>query len=189
VKIFLVLIFLTISMSSASASCLDDVAVFAEKICGQIQKTGTSHLIEANGSLKAEISGIVRKVVGGGTGGISGKITSETYENVLRTDLAKELFDVRSCRIKMVDVGRAELCKTKPVSREGQSSSLLRSAFDSDDAMRKAGCDEAEKDALRKLDDDCRPGYASILKMLTCSSSSGSPRNYFMRVDAECRTQ
>ena len=82
-----------------------------------------------------------------------------------------------------------EAKKPRPVSREGQSNSLLRSAFDSDEAIRKAGCSEAEADARRKLDDDCRPRLTSILRTLSCSSTSGSPRTYTLRVDAECRFQ
>ena len=101
----------TVLSASASAGCLDEVASFAERICGQIKTSGSSQLTEANGELKAEVSGIVRRVLGEGGGAINVKHLGDAYENVLRQDLGKELFDVRSCRIKMVEVGRSEACK------------------------------------------------------------------------------
>lgn len=104
---------LLVSFSSAVlASCLEEVSIFAEKICGQIQTSGSRQLTEANGQLKAEVSGIVRKVLGNASGDINAKHLSDTYENVLRKDLANELFNIRECRVKMVEVGRAEACKS-----------------------------------------------------------------------------
>lgn len=87
-----------------------EVTNFANEICGQIQTSGNRELTTANGELKAEVSGIVRKVLGNAGGTINGKHLSDAYENVLREDLAKELFNVRECRIKMVEVGREEVC-------------------------------------------------------------------------------
>lgn len=106
--------------SAASANCLKEVADFAESICGQIQSSGNRNLTEADGKLKAEVSGIVRKVVGDAAGNVNVKKLSDAYENVLREDLAKELFNVRECRMKMAQVGRDEACK-KP-SPTAQSS-------------------------------------------------------------------
>lgn len=93
------------------APCLNDVSTFADKICGQIQTSGTSRITEASGELKANVSGIVRKVLGDVGANIDGRKIIEAYENVLRKDLSNELFNIRACRIKMVDIGQAELCK------------------------------------------------------------------------------
>src|SRR6266446_2485022 len=46
-------ILLAITASSARAGCLEEVAAFAERICGQIQTSGSSTLTEADGKLKA----------------------------------------------------------------------------------------------------------------------------------------
>jgi len=106
---------MTIALSTSTLaradSCLDDVSNFAVKICGEIQTSGSSSKTEISGELKAELSGIVRKVLGNAKAGTDGKHIAEAYENVLRNDLPAELKDVRSCRLKMVKVGRSELCK------------------------------------------------------------------------------
>ena len=101
--------------TSQTSDCLTKVATFAERICGEIQRSGTSQVTEANGQLTAQVSGIVRRVLGGGEADINAKVLRESYENVLRQDLSKELFNVRECRVKMVEVGRSEACKS-PVS-------------------------------------------------------------------------
>jgi hypothetical protein len=103
------------SSSSAFASCLDQVADFSEKICGQIQTTGSKQLTEANGELKAGISGIVKKVLADAGFDISGKVLQESYEGVLREDLSKELFSLRDCKIKMVEIARSEVCSTHKI--------------------------------------------------------------------------
>lgn len=72
-------------------------------------------LVDAQGELRGEVSAIVRKVLGNVGGSAKGKVIREAYENVLRQDLAKELFSVRECKIKMVDVGRKQVC-TRPVT-------------------------------------------------------------------------
>ena len=113
---FLYLVLLMSMASIANASCLDEVASFAEKICGEIQNRGMGTLTEANGELKADVSGIVRKVVGEAGGGINVKHLEDSYENVLRKDLANELFNVRECRVKMVEVGREEACTKQATS-------------------------------------------------------------------------
>lgn len=110
--VLLPLLVVATSSVAQSTDCLTKVADFAERICGEIQRSGTSQVVEANGQLKAEVSGIVRRVLGGAEADVNGKVLRESYENVLRQDLSKELFNVRECRLKMVEVGRSEACKT-----------------------------------------------------------------------------
>ena len=97
---------------NASAGCLEDATTFAERICGQIQTAGSQRLVDANGQLKAEVSSIVRRIIGSAEATVNARRFTDVYENVLREDLAKELFNVRNCRMKMAEVGRAEACKT-----------------------------------------------------------------------------
>lgn len=114
-KLLLVLLVLfssSLFIAESRSSCLDEVVKFANGICGEIQRSGTSNVVEANGQLKADVSGIVRRVLGNAGGNLNGKAAVGAYENVLRVDLSKELFNIRECRIKMVDVGRSELCKS-----------------------------------------------------------------------------
>lgn len=121
--LFLLLFLLLATASNANASCLDDIADFAERICGDIKSSGNSDLTEANGELKAEVTGIVRRIVGDAGGSFNVNHLTKSYENVLREDLAKELFSVRDCRIKMVEVGRKESCAVgaTPSAKQGIS--------------------------------------------------------------------
>lgn len=119
---FIALFCLVAISSTASANCLKEVANFAESICGQIQSSGNKNLTEVDGKLKAEVSGIVRKVIGDASGNVNVKKLSDAYENVLREDLAKELFNVRECRMKMAQVGRAEACQKKSTNSKSTMS-------------------------------------------------------------------
>jgi hypothetical protein len=110
--LLLQLLVLSPAAFSQSSDCLSKTADFAERICGEIQRSGNRQVVEANGQLKAEVSGIVRRIVGEAGGSANGKFLRETYENVLQQDLGKEIFSVRECRMKMVDVGTKEACKT-----------------------------------------------------------------------------
>ncbi|WP_162299591.1 hypothetical protein [Pseudomethylobacillus aquaticus] len=96
------------------ADCLQTAGDFAVRICGEIQREGRSSIVEGNGELKASVSGIVRKALGEAGGSFSGKAVSDAYENVLRKDLGRELFDVRQCRQKMALVGTEQACKSYP---------------------------------------------------------------------------
>jgi hypothetical protein len=99
----------------AFASCLDDVSTFAIRICGEIETSGKSTTVDANGKLDATVGNIITKIVGNGSADVSGQVLVKTFENVTQDQLGKELFNVRTCREKMVDVAIAQVCK-KPVT-------------------------------------------------------------------------
>jgi len=106
-------LFVFVAFSSevfADKKCLDEAADFAEKICGEIQTSGYTQLIEANGELKVGISGIVRKVLGDAGANVNGKILQNTYEGVLREDLAKAQFNVIDCKMKMANAAISQVC-------------------------------------------------------------------------------
>ena len=110
---FLSLAFLVGYPAHAVGNCLQEVANFADRICGEIQTAGAAQKLEVDGTLSAEVTGIIRKVLGDAGGEVDLKNLQQSYENVLREDLADELFNARDCRIKMVEVGRAEICTSK----------------------------------------------------------------------------
>jgi hypothetical protein len=116
---------------ASSQSCLDQAASYAERICGEIQKSGYSQVIEADGQLKAGISGILSRVLG--TAGVStgGATIRSSYENVLRQDLAKELFNVRECRMRMAEAARTQVCKSPEptVSQSRPQGQVFRDSF------------------------------------------------------------
>lgn len=110
-KTLLVVTLLLISSTGiCRADCLKTAGDFAVRICGDIQRIGSSSIVEGGGELKASVSGVVRRALGEAGGSFSGKAVSDAYENVLREDLGKELFDVRQCRQKMAQVGIEQAC-------------------------------------------------------------------------------
>lgn len=98
----------------ANADCLERVASFAAEICGEIDKTGKREVTDVHGNVDAGVKGIITRIVGDASAEVGGKKLVDVYENVVREELAGELFNVRDCRINMVEVGRAEACR-RPV--------------------------------------------------------------------------
>jgi hypothetical protein len=108
------LLYLLLGVTAAQAeSCLDDVASFALKICGEIANSGSRTIVDANGNLDANVSSIVRRVIGGGNASINGQMLYETYSGVLREQLSGAQFNVLDCRQKMVDVAVKQVCRSK----------------------------------------------------------------------------
>lgn len=76
---------------------LDIINEFAEKICGDVPHQGASSKFEIGGKIKAELSGLTKKLVDLGIGGASKYETSE-YSGVLQSDLAKALKNKQDCK-------------------------------------------------------------------------------------------
>jgi hypothetical protein len=94
-----------------AASCLDETAVFSERVCGEILTKGSSQMISGSGQLSAEAKGLIAKMIGSAEG--TGKFDSvvSSYENVVREELGKELASTRECKMKMVDIAVKQVCK------------------------------------------------------------------------------
>jgi hypothetical protein len=94
-KRFILALIVSMYCSGAmAASCLDEVAAFAARICGDIANSGTSTVVDANGNIDAGISNIIRKVVGGASTSINGHLLYDTYAGVAREQLAGAQFNV-----------------------------------------------------------------------------------------------
>jgi len=111
--ISLIIIASFISKPAVAASCLEEVASFAIRICGEIATSGTSTVVDANGNVDASISNIIKKVVGGGSASINGHMLYDTYVGVARDQLVGIHFSDIDCRQKMVNVAVAQVCQTK----------------------------------------------------------------------------
>lgn len=101
---------LSLFAGPGQASCLSEVAAFAEEICGALNKKGSQRLVQADGKLSADIGGIIKRFAGSFEAQGQAKIFEETYENVLRSELPGELADIRRCKVNMVQVAREEIC-------------------------------------------------------------------------------
>lgn len=49
--------------SIAFASCLEEAAGFAERVCGEISSRGSSQLISGSGELNAEAKGLIARML------------------------------------------------------------------------------------------------------------------------------
>jgi len=94
-----------------ASSCLDEVANFAIRICGDIATSGTSTIVDENGDIDSSISNIIKEVVGGSSSSINGHILYDTYVGVARDQLAGVYFSDIDCRQKMVNVAVAQVCR------------------------------------------------------------------------------
>ena len=103
---------LLIAMTSAAlATCLDDAATFADRVCGELSNHGSSQLITGSGELSAEARGLIARMLGSAQGSASVNEAVSTYENVAREQLAQEHANVRDCKAHMVDVAVKQVCK------------------------------------------------------------------------------
>ncbi|WP_154662560.1 hypothetical protein [Solimonas flava] len=73
-----------------------------------------------------------------------------------------------------------------PVSSNGRSGALLRSAYISEDDIWREGCSEARDDAFRALAAMCPNGTISVTGE-SCPQKLGSPRTYSATLAALCR--
>ena len=74
----------TFLLLSAVASCLDETAAFAERVCGEISNKGSSQLVSGSGQLSAEAKGLITRIP---------RISSRRRQNLMqRFLLMKMLF-------------------------------------------------------------------------------------------------
>jgi hypothetical protein len=103
------------SSSTFAASCLEQAATFAQQICGEVSKRGSSsRYVTSSGELSAEAKVLIRQALGS-----AGPELKETelsiYEDVLRQQLASELVNVRQCATQMAEVALRKVC-SRPVT-------------------------------------------------------------------------
>lgn len=108
--LMLPLLLLVVAVPASSQDCLSKVRDFALSICGEIERSGARTVVSGDGKLDANVSTIIRRIVGGGAAGISGSVLSDTYESVAREELGKDRFNARECRERMVAVAISQVC-------------------------------------------------------------------------------
>lgn len=91
--------------------CLDDAAMFADRICGVISRSGSTSRSQVEAEIKAEIQKFAVDV----QGQLNAEQIVQQYENVAQDQLQKELQDTRSCRKEMVAVA-IQICPPTPAS-------------------------------------------------------------------------
>lgn len=83
---------------AAKQEALNIIADAADRICGEISSTGGGRKIEISGNAKAELNGLIKKMVDLGIEGAA-KYEKSEYQNVLREDLAETLKTSTNCKL------------------------------------------------------------------------------------------
>lgn len=104
--------------SIAFASCLEEAAGFAERVCGEISSRGSSQLISGSGELNAEAKGLIARMLGSAQGDAKVDAAISSYENVTREALSSEHANVRDCRMRMIEVAVKQVCPGAPVKKD-----------------------------------------------------------------------
>jgi hypothetical protein len=84
------------------AKTLTLIADTADRICGIVSLSGEAKSEAVNRKVDAQLNGLASKLVGVGVSGV-GNITSDSYKNVLREQLAADLQNLRACRQHVYD--------------------------------------------------------------------------------------
>jgi hypothetical protein len=83
----------------------DEISSFADRICGvengSDEQKGTSTTLELSASVKADLSQLVRKLIGLGIE-VKGSGSMAQYEGILQSDLPKIRKDRQTCKIEVV---------------------------------------------------------------------------------------
>ncbi|SAL52440.1 hypothetical protein [Caballeronia concitans] len=83
-----------------SQQALDTIANFADRLCQTVPIDIQSSRVELNGSAKAELAGVIKKLANFGVDG-AGKYSTDESKNVLQKDLAQTLQGSRDCRLQV----------------------------------------------------------------------------------------
>jgi hypothetical protein len=117
------------AQGETQAAALSAVSDTADRICGIVATIGQSDSTKVSGDVHAELTGLARRLASAGVSG-AGDITSTNYQNVLQTDLAATLKDVRDCKLKVFERLAATTLPGVPLPSTGRgapSEELLRS--------------------------------------------------------------
>lgn len=76
------------------------ISDFAAEQCGAVSIEGGSKHLEMTGDAKAQLDGLIAKVVNAGISGAA-KYQQQDYKNVLHEQLAQRLNDGANCRLEV----------------------------------------------------------------------------------------
>lgn len=94
------LIISTSSYAISSIEALDEIAEFAEKICGKEMYYGSTENLELSGEARAELRSLLRKFADVGVKG-KGSYELTEYEGVLQKDLKEIINNNTNCKLEV----------------------------------------------------------------------------------------
>ncbi len=107
-----------------TAQALAEIANTADSICGTVTAAGRSNSVKVTGDIKAELSGLFKKLANLGVSG-SGEMTHSDYEGVLQQQLAGALNDLRQCKLKVFNILQEKLLPDSNVEELSENNKLL----------------------------------------------------------------
>jgi hypothetical protein len=87
---------------------LQEITDTADKLCGSVATSGHVDSLKIEGDVKAQLSGLAKKLADLGITGTA-EITSSTYEGVVQEQLTATLKDVRECKQKVFEILQKKL--------------------------------------------------------------------------------
>jgi hypothetical protein len=92
---------------------LEEIMEAADRLCVDVAHSGNKSSAELRGNVKAELSGLAKKLVDL-SGDVNGKIDTQQYEGVIQEQLAEMLKDVRSCKIQILNTLQQKMLTQAP---------------------------------------------------------------------------
>jgi len=96
-----------------TAEVLKEITDTADRLCGNVAQSGNKSSTEVKGDVKAELSGLAKRLANLGVSG-SGTIDESQYEGVVQEQLAETLKDVRQCKITIFETLQKKLLAEPP---------------------------------------------------------------------------
>lgn len=91
-----------------AAEALGLITQTADRICNAVSTQGSSQSAEAKGQINAQLRGLTSKFIDAG-GSVSADVNRESYQNVLRQDLASVINNNTACRERVFNSLQSKL--------------------------------------------------------------------------------
>jgi len=151
---------------------------------------GNVKVTEVNGRLNAEIMAWRKSAAGAAVSFAKkdlGAVIDKVKSDAGLAEVTKSYVDCVSNNLQRF-LDREER-RPRPVSKTGQSETLVRADYASDLDIRKVGCGEAESYAMQQLKSECGDRYVAVTGNPRCSGTTGGLRTFVATVDGECRVR
>jgi hypothetical protein len=96
------------SYADANAESLKAITDTADKICGVVAAAGESQSAKVTGDVKAQLSGLAKRLADLGITG-TGTFETDSYAGVVRSDLPTALSSQMDCKLKVFDTLQSKL--------------------------------------------------------------------------------
>jgi hypothetical protein len=96
--------------SEAQTKALGLITKTADDICSIVNHAGSSQSLKVKGDVKAQLSGLIRRLVDAGISGAA-DFSTDQYEGVIRADLAATIQHNAECKLKVFNTLQEKMLK------------------------------------------------------------------------------